>query len=248
MASTDAAKDAKSLSEEVVAFLETHHIDKEKREALGEQFIQNDITHPVFLGMTATTLEELLLSQLGPVVAPARRCPTGPSGTSWLQVASFGLRHAVLKLQHQLVTADRVARGEPEEKPDRSQHIPSHRKRLDGKKERSYQKWTPVEVAHILEPCSLRTTGAHYAFVDALEAGVKKYGGNKWAAILKDEEFSMILKCRSQGDLSDKWRGMQKDKSGVKRKANGKPKDAVTENGADDKEAEADAPPEKGAK
>lgn len=56
--------DAKSLATEVQEFLETQHIEKEKRETLAEQFVQNDITHPVFLSLSPTTLEELLLTQL----------------------------------------------------------------------------------------------------------------------------------------------------------------------------------------
>ena len=57
----------------------------------------------------------------------------------------------------------------------------------------------------------------------AIQAGVKKYGGSKWASILKDPEYSIILKARSQGDLSDKWRGMTVGKTG-KRSAGGKAK------------------------
>lgn len=59
-----ASMDAKSFAEQVQEFLETQHIEKEKRETLAEQFIQNDITHPVFLSLSPTTLEELLLTQL----------------------------------------------------------------------------------------------------------------------------------------------------------------------------------------
>ena len=59
------------------------------------------------------------------------------------------MRHAILKLQNQMQAAARAAAGEPvepEEKPERTQNIPSHRKRLDGKKERRYQRWTEEEV------------------------------------------------------------------------------------------------------
>ena len=45
------------------------------------------------------------------------------------------MRHAILKLQNQMQAAARAAAGEPvepEEKPERTQNIPSHRKRLDG--------------------------------------------------------------------------------------------------------------------
>lgn len=65
-----------------------------------------------------------------------------------------------------------------------------------------------------------------WAQVLAIQAGVKKYGGSKWASILKDPEYSIILKARSQGDLSDKWRGMTVGKTG-KRSAAGKAKEDV---------------------
>ncbi|OIT29007.1 PREDICTED: telomere repeat-binding factor 1-like isoform X2 [Nicotiana attenuata] len=51
------------------------------------------------------------------------------------------------------------------------------------------QKWTPEEEA-------------------ALKAGVRKHGPGKWRTILKDPEFSGVLRLRSNVDLKDKWRNM----------------------------------------
>ncbi|XP_026661766.2 single myb histone 6-like [Phoenix dactylifera] len=42
----------------------------------------------------------------------------------------------------------------------------------------------------------------------ALRAGVVKHGAGKWRTILKDPEFSGILRLRSNVDLKDKWRNM----------------------------------------
>ncbi|XBH67289.1 hypothetical protein VPH35_095692 [Triticum aestivum] len=42
----------------------------------------------------------------------------------------------------------------------------------------------------------------------ALKAGIGKHGAGKWRTILKDPEFSNILRCRSNVDLKDKWRNM----------------------------------------
>ncbi|KAL3526892.1 hypothetical protein ACH5RR_011548 [Cinchona calisaya] len=50
-------------------------------------------------------------------------------------------------------------------------------------------KWTPEEEA-------------------ALKAGITKYGLGKWSTILKDPEFSTILRSRSNVDLKDKWRNI----------------------------------------
>ena len=44
------------------------------------------------------------------------------------------------------------------------------------------QKWTPEEEA-------------------ALKAGIAKYGVGKWSTILKDPEFSAVLRSRSNVDL-----------------------------------------------
>lgn len=44
------------------------------------------------------------------------------------------------------------------------------------------QKWTPAEEA-------------------ALKAGILKHGPSKWSAILKDSEFSNVLRLRSNVDL-----------------------------------------------
>lgn len=35
----------------------------------------------------------------------------------------------------------------------------------------------------------------------ALKAGIHKYGAGKWSTILKDPEFSIVLKSRSNVDL-----------------------------------------------
>ncbi|XP_010923663.1 single myb histone 6 isoform X2 [Elaeis guineensis] len=42
----------------------------------------------------------------------------------------------------------------------------------------------------------------------ALRAGVVKHGAGKWRTILKDPEFSAVLRLRSNVDLKDKWRNM----------------------------------------
>ncbi|KAM3253957.1 hypothetical protein ACQJBY_047829 [Aegilops geniculata] len=42
----------------------------------------------------------------------------------------------------------------------------------------------------------------------ALKAGIGKHGAGKWRTILKDPEFSNILRYRSNVDLKDKWRNM----------------------------------------
>ncbi|XP_074576727.1 single myb histone 2-like [Curcuma longa] len=42
----------------------------------------------------------------------------------------------------------------------------------------------------------------------ALKAGVNKHGAGKWRTILKDPEFSNVLRNRSNVDLKDKWRNM----------------------------------------
>ncbi|XP_047047785.1 single myb histone 6-like isoform X1 [Lolium rigidum] len=42
----------------------------------------------------------------------------------------------------------------------------------------------------------------------ALKAGISKHGTGKWRTILKDPEFSSILRYRSNVDLKDKWRNM----------------------------------------
>uniref|UniRef100_A0ACD5YK60 Uncharacterized protein n=1 Tax=Avena sativa TaxID=4498 RepID=A0ACD5YK60_AVESA len=42
----------------------------------------------------------------------------------------------------------------------------------------------------------------------ALKAGIGKHGTGKWRTILKDPEFSNILRYRSNVDLKDKWRNM----------------------------------------
>lgn len=42
----------------------------------------------------------------------------------------------------------------------------------------------------------------------ALKAGIHKYGVGKWSTILKDVEFSRVLRSRSNVDLKDKWRNL----------------------------------------
>nr|AKV71973.1 single MYB histone protein [Rehmannia glutinosa] len=42
----------------------------------------------------------------------------------------------------------------------------------------------------------------------ALKAGIRKYGIGKWSTILKDPEFSTVLRSRSNVDLKDKWRNL----------------------------------------
>ncbi|KAJ3671106.1 hypothetical protein LUZ60_008532 [Juncus effusus] len=42
----------------------------------------------------------------------------------------------------------------------------------------------------------------------ALKAGVARHGTGKWRNILKDPDFCMILRFRSNIDLKDKWRNM----------------------------------------
>ncbi|PIN13842.1 hypothetical protein CDL12_13537 [Handroanthus impetiginosus] len=42
----------------------------------------------------------------------------------------------------------------------------------------------------------------------ALKAGINKYGIGKWSTILKDPEFSTVLRARSNVDLKDKWRNL----------------------------------------
>ncbi|KAL1537075.1 telomere repeat-binding factor 2-like [Salvia divinorum] len=42
----------------------------------------------------------------------------------------------------------------------------------------------------------------------ALKAGIQKYGMGKWSTILKDPEFSTVLRSRSNVDLKDKWRNL----------------------------------------
>ncbi|KAK2965535.1 hypothetical protein RJ640_030583 [Escallonia rubra] len=49
----------------------------------------------------------------------------------------------------------------------------------------------------------------------ALKAGVAKHGAGKWSTILRDPEFSTILKLRSNVDLKDKWRNINVASSGL---------------------------------
>ncbi|KAL3813696.1 hypothetical protein ACJIZ3_014964 [Penstemon smallii] len=42
----------------------------------------------------------------------------------------------------------------------------------------------------------------------ALKAGIRKYGVGKWSTILKDPEFSTVLRARSNVDLKDKFRNL----------------------------------------
>jgi len=51
------------------------------------------------------------------------------------------------------------------------------------------QRWTPEEEA-------------------ALKAGVAKHGPGKWRTILRDPDFSTLLRLRSNVDLKDKWRNL----------------------------------------
>ncbi|KAJ1284110.1 hypothetical protein BS78_03G179200 [Paspalum vaginatum] len=51
------------------------------------------------------------------------------------------------------------------------------------------QRWTPEEEA-------------------ALKAGVARHGPGKWRTILRDPDFSALLRLRSNVDLKDKWRNL----------------------------------------
>jgi len=42
----------------------------------------------------------------------------------------------------------------------------------------------------------------------ALKAGVAKHGPGKWRTILRDPDFSAVLRLRSNVDLKDKWRNL----------------------------------------
>uniref|UniRef100_A0A0D9V2F4 MYB transcription factor n=1 Tax=Leersia perrieri TaxID=77586 RepID=A0A0D9V2F4_9ORYZ len=42
----------------------------------------------------------------------------------------------------------------------------------------------------------------------ALKAGVAKHGTGKWRTILRDPEFTAVLRLRSNVDLKDKWRNL----------------------------------------
>ncbi|XP_047956855.1 telomere repeat-binding factor 2-like [Salvia hispanica] len=42
----------------------------------------------------------------------------------------------------------------------------------------------------------------------ALKAGIQKYGMGKWSTILKDPQFTTVLRSRSNVDLKDKWRNL----------------------------------------
>lgn len=49
----------------------------------------------------------------------------------------------------------------------------------------------------------------------ALKAGVRKHGSGKWQTILRDPEFSNVLRSRSNVDLKDKWRNINVTLSGL---------------------------------
>lgn len=49
----------------------------------------------------------------------------------------------------------------------------------------------------------------------ALKAGVRKHGAGKWQTILRDPEFSHVLRSRSNVDLKDKWRNINVTLSGL---------------------------------
>lgn len=48
----------------------------------------------------------------------------------------------------------------------------------------------------------------------AFKAGIAKYGIGKWSEILKDPEFNIVLRSRSNVNLKDKWRNMNLMASG----------------------------------
>ncbi|CAN8292842.1 unnamed protein product [Cochlearia groenlandica] len=43
---------------------------------------------------------------------------------------------------------------------------------------------------------------------EALLAGVRKHGPSKWQSILRDPEFTVVLRNRTNVDLKDKWRNL----------------------------------------
>lgn len=49
----------------------------------------------------------------------------------------------------------------------------------------------------------------------ALKAGVRKHGSGKWQTILRDPDFSHVLRSRSNVDLKDKWRNINVTLSGL---------------------------------
>lgn len=49
----------------------------------------------------------------------------------------------------------------------------------------------------------------------ALKTGVCKHGAGKWQTILRDPEFSHVLRSRSNVDLKDKWRNINVTASGL---------------------------------
>ncbi|GER30983.1 telomere repeat binding factor 1 [Striga asiatica] len=53
----------------------------------------------------------------------------------------------------------------------------------------------------------------------ALKAGIRRYGIGKWSTILKDPEFSTVLRARSNVDLKDKYRNLNCMVLGSRQKA-----------------------------
>mmetsp|Transcript_12284 Transcript_12284/g.44794 ORF Transcript_12284/g.44794 Transcript_12284/m.44794 type:complete len:275 (+) Transcript_12284:157-981(+) len=177
-----AQANAEALSEALLAYFIEHQISEERAAQVAAKLIEHDISGPVLISIDSQKLDkDLSDSALG------------------FEVSSYGMRTTLLQFRRHI-----MHQNQGSEVPPSKRYRPSHKRRgidsdmpeavydLSGKKpSRRYQKWTPEEN-------------------DAIRAGVEKHGGCKWAAILSDPEYSEILRARSQGDLSDKWRGIKK--------------------------------------
>ncbi|CAH9105343.1 unnamed protein product [Cuscuta europaea] len=72
----------------------------------------------------------------------------------------------------------------------------------------------------------------------ALKAGVAKYGMGKWSTILKDPDFALILRSRSNVDLKDKWRNLHVMTNGWGSRQRGKIVGKITQSKNDDDDDE----------